>query len=50
MTKITSQRGYMRTTEWLFHWSMIICTLGLWYPFYAHRRRRIERTSTIWWS
>lgn len=22
-----------------FHWFMILCTLGLWYPVYASRRR-----------
>jgi hypothetical protein len=31
-----------RKTGWIaltFHWTMIICTLGLWYPIYASRRR-----------
>lgn len=31
-----------RKTGWIaltFHWTMIFCTLGLWYPIYASRRR-----------
>ena len=31
-----------RKTGWIalaFHWTMIVCTLGLWYPIYASRRR-----------
>jgi hypothetical protein len=31
-----------RKTGWIaltFHWTMIICTCGLWYPIYASRRR-----------
>lgn len=31
-----------RKTGWIaltFHWFMICCTCGLWYPIYASRRR-----------
>jgi TRAP-type uncharacterized transport system fused permease subunit len=29
------------------HWLLIICTCGLWYPVYAHSRRK-RRTVTTW--
>jgi hypothetical protein len=38
MPKIKSRQrmGYISLA---FHWTMILCTLGLWYPIYASRRR-----------
>lgn len=38
MPKIKSRQrmGYIALA---FHWTMILCTMGLWYPVYASRRR-----------
>lgn len=32
-------QGKLGAGEELFHWCMIICTCGLWYPVYASRKR-----------
>lgn len=29
----------------IFHWTMIICTCGFWYPVYAARKRAADRKS-----
>lgn len=38
MPKIKSRQrmGYISLT---IHWTLILCTCGLWYPIYASRRR-----------
>jgi hypothetical protein len=38
MTKIVS-RNRMGYFSLMFHWFMILCTCGLWYPIYASARR-----------
>lgn len=38
-------QGKLGYGEEMFHWLMIICTCGLWYPVYASRRRS-KRTVT----
>jgi hypothetical protein len=38
MTKIVS-RNRMGYFSLMFHWFMILCTCGLWYPIYASIRR-----------
>lgn len=38
MPKIKS-RQRMGWISLAFHWTMILCTMGLWYPIYASRRR-----------
>lgn len=38
MPKIKS-RQRMGWISLVCHWTMIFCTLGLWYPIYASRRR-----------
>ena len=35
---------HMHATEAAIHAVMIICTLGLWYPVYRHRRNKLART------
>lgn len=30
-----------------FHWTMIICTCGLWYPVYASKRRARSTVTRI---
>lgn len=34
--KTRKKTGFIALT---FHWFMILCTCGLWYPIYASRRR-----------
>ena len=38
-------QGKLGYGEELFHWCMIICSCGLWYPIYASRKRS-KRTVT----
>lgn len=33
----------MSTGALAFHWTMIVCTCGFWYPVYAARRRQANR-------
>ena len=35
----------MGAGEAAFHWTMIICTCGFWWPVYAARRRKANRTA-----
>ena len=41
----TSVQRHMHAAEGIIHWVMIICTVGLWYPVYRHRRNRLARTT-----
>ncbi len=44
MTKIKARRR-MGWVALAFHWTMILCTCGLWLPvFFAARRRRVTVT------
>jgi hypothetical protein len=35
----------MSAGEIAFHWTMIICTCGFWWPVYAGRKHKKNRTS-----
>jgi hypothetical protein len=35
---------HMGATEGTLHFVMILCTLGLWYPVYKHRKEKLART------
>lgn len=39
---------HMHATEALLHGVMIMCTLGLWYPVYRHRKNKLARTSRFY--
>jgi hypothetical protein len=41
-------RQHMGAGELVFHSVMIICTVGLWYPVYRHRKNRKSRTTDIY--
>ena len=41
-------RQHMGATEGILHWTMIICTVGLWYPVYRHRRNALNRTTKFY--
>ena len=43
-------QGHMSQPEKLLHTVLIMCTLGLWWPFYLIRKRQIKRTSTTYLS
>lgn len=45
MTRAVQQ--HMHATEGLFHAAMTICTVGLWYPVYRHRKNKLRRTTKI---
>ena len=40
----TSVEQHMHAAEAVFHGVMILCTLGLWYPVYRHRKNQLHRT------
>ena len=35
----------MSVMEGAFHWFMIICTCGMWYPVYRARKHNADRTT-----
>lgn len=39
---------HMSAGETCFHALAIFCTLGMWYPIYRSRKRRIERVTNIY--
>jgi hypothetical protein len=41
---ITSKHG-MSAVEGMFHWTMIVCTVGIWYPVYRARKHAADRTT-----
>jgi len=43
--KVVSKSG-MSVAEGSFHWLMIICTCGFWYPIYRARKHAADRTTT----
>lgn len=45
VTTIKSTSG-MSVGEILVHWTMIICTFGMWYPVYRARKHKADRTTT----
>lgn len=44
----TAVRRHMSVTETALHAVMILCTLGLWYPVYKHRKNKLARTTRIY--
>lgn len=40
-------QGKLGSIEELFHWTMIICTCGFWYPVYASRKRSKRSVTTF---
>jgi hypothetical protein len=46
---ITSKTG-MPAGEAAFHWLMIFCTFGFWWPVYKLRKRAADRTTTTYLS
>jgi hypothetical protein len=38
----------MHQAEKIVHAVLILCTCGLWFPFYWSRKRAIERTSVTY--
>jgi hypothetical protein len=38
----------MSAAEGIFHGVMIICTVGLWYPVYRHRKNRLARITNVY--
>ena len=36
---------HMAAWEWLTWWVLIVCSCGILYPFYRHRKKEIARTS-----
>jgi hypothetical protein len=38
----------MGAAELAMYLLMILCTCGLWYPVYRHRKSKIERTSKFY--
>jgi hypothetical protein len=40
-------RGRLGSLEELFHWTMIICTCGLWLPVYLSRKRSKRSVTTF---
>lgn len=39
---------HMHATEGALWWCLIICTCGLAYPFYRHRKNRLARTEKLY--
>jgi hypothetical protein len=39
---------HMGATEGILHACMIVCTFGLWYPVYKHRRNKLARTTNVY--
>ena len=40
-----SVKGHMSASEMTFHWLMIFCTCGFWYPIYKSRKNKLERAT-----
>ena len=40
-----SEQRHMHATEGALWWCLIICTCGLAYPAYKHRKNRLARTT-----
>jgi len=45
MTGKAVSQGQFSYAGTLFHWTMIVCTCGIWYPIYASAKRK-RRTVT----
>lgn len=41
-------RQHMGAAEAAAHAVMIICTAGMWYPVYRHRKNKLGRTTNIY--
>ena len=41
-------RQHMRATEGVIWWCAIICSCGLAYPLYRHRRNKLGRTTNVY--
>lgn len=39
-----AEGGTMGVGEGIFHALMILCTCGVWYPVYRHRKNKLHRT------
>jgi hypothetical protein len=39
---------HMAAWEWLVWWTLVICSLGILYPLYRHRKKEIARTSKFY--
>lgn len=44
----TGVRSHMHATEGMFHMIMMVCTFGLWYPIYKHRKNKLARTTRFY--
>jgi hypothetical protein len=42
--EVTVSSTGMSVAEGMLHWLLIMCTCGLWYPFYRARKHKLDRT------
>jgi hypothetical protein len=41
-------RQHMGAAEATLHAIMIVCTIGMWYPVYRHRKNKLARTTNVY--
>jgi hypothetical protein len=47
MTQRAVTQGRLGYGQAIFHWTMVVCTAGLWYPILASAKR-MKRSVTTW--
>jgi hypothetical protein len=43
-----AEQRHMGAAEAVLHGVMILCTVGLWYPVYRHRKNKLSRTTRFY--